>query len=39
MVLCYSRLMYVEFTLSQKMEQFLGCLGIPVKLNTESISN
>jgi transposase len=25
MVLCYSRLMYVEFTLSQKMEQFLGC--------------
>ncbi len=25
MVLCYSRLMYVEFTLSQKMEQFLAC--------------
>jgi transposase len=25
MVLCYSRLMYVEFTLSQTMEQFLGC--------------
>ena len=25
MVLCYSRLMYVEFTLSRKMEQFLGC--------------
>lgn len=25
MVLCYSRLMYVEFTLSQTMEHFLGC--------------
>lgn len=25
MVLCYSRLMYVEFTVSQKMEHFLGC--------------
>ena len=25
MVLCYSRMSYVEFTLSQKMEQFLGC--------------
>lgn len=25
MVLCYSRMIYVEFTLSQKMEQFLGC--------------
>jgi transposase len=25
MVLCYSRLMYVEFTLSQGMEQFLSC--------------
>ncbi len=25
MVLCYSRMMYVEFTLSQKMEQFLVC--------------
>jgi transposase len=25
MVLCYSRLMYLEFTLSQKMEQFLAC--------------
>lgn len=25
MVLCYSRLMYVEFTLSQQMEQFLAC--------------
>jgi transposase len=25
MVLCYSRMMYVEFTLSQKMEQFLAC--------------
>jgi transposase len=25
MVLCYSRLMYVEFTVSQRMEQFLGC--------------
>ena len=25
MVLCYSRLMYVEFTVSQKMEHFPGC--------------
>ncbi len=25
MVLCYSRLMYVEFTQSQQMEQFLAC--------------
>ena len=25
MVLCYSRLMYLEFTLSQTMEQFLAC--------------
>ena len=25
MVLCYSRMMYVEFTLSEGMEQFLAC--------------
>ena len=25
MVLCYSRLLYVEFTLNQRMEQFLAC--------------
>src|SRR5207237_1707388 len=25
MVLCYSRLMYLEFTLSEGMEQFLSC--------------
>lgn len=25
MVLCYSRLMYVEFTVSQTMEHFLAC--------------
>ena len=25
MVLCYSRMMYLEFTLSQSMEHFLGC--------------
>jgi transposase len=25
MVLCYSRMMYVEFTVSETMEQFLGC--------------
>ena len=25
MVLCYSRLLYVEFTVSQTMEHFLGC--------------
>jgi transposase len=25
MVLCYSRMMYVQFTVSQSMEHFLGC--------------
>ena len=25
MVLCYSRMMYVEFTVSQTLEHFLGC--------------
>ncbi len=25
MVLCYSRMMYLEFTLSESMEQFLAC--------------
>ena len=25
MVLCHSRLLYVEFTLSEGMEQFLSC--------------
>ena len=25
MVLCYSRMLYVEFTLNQRMEQFLAC--------------
>ena len=25
MVLCYSRLLYVEFTLSETMEHFLAC--------------
>jgi Transposase and inactivated derivatives len=38
MVLCYSRMMYVEFTVSQTMEHFLAChqnafnrLGVPKK--------
>jgi Transposase and inactivated derivatives len=25
MVLCHSRMMYIEFTVSQTMEHFLGC--------------
>ena len=32
MVLCYSRMMYVEFTVSQTMEHFLACHQMP--LNT-----
>jgi len=45
MVLCYSRLMYVEFTLSEGMEQFLSCHrhaleffgGIPTKVMIDNL--
>ncbi|EKD29033.1 MAG: hypothetical protein ACD_79C00107G0002 [uncultured bacterium] len=45
MVLCYSRMMYVEFTLSAKMEFFLGCHqnafyyfgGIPQKIMIDNL--
>ena len=45
MVLCYSRLMYVEFTLSEGMEQFLSCHrhafeffgGIPAKVMIDNL--
>ena len=45
MVLCYSRMMYVEFTLSQKMEHFLQCHqnafayfgGIPEKIMIDNL--
>lgn len=45
MVLCYSRLMYVEFTLSEGMEQFLSChrhaleffQGVPVKVVIDNL--
>ena len=47
MVLCYSRMMYVEFTLSQKMEQFLGCHqnafaffgGVPEKIMVDNLKS
>ncbi|MFZ4802359.1 MAG: IS21 family transposase [Chlorobium sp.] len=44
MVLCYSRMMYVEFTLLQTMEHFLGChqnafnrLGVPSKIMIDNL--
>jgi len=46
MVLCYSRLMYVEFTLSEGMEQFLACHrhafeffggGVPAKVMIDNL--
>jgi transposase len=45
MVLCYSRLMYVEFTVSQTMEHFLAChehafaaiQGVPAKLMIDNL--
>ncbi len=45
MVLCYSRLMYVEFTLSEGMEQFLSCHrhaleffgGVPRKIMIDNL--
>jgi transposase len=45
MVQCYSRQMYVEFTVSQTMEHFLGCherafaaLGVPEKILVDNLS-
>jgi transposase len=45
MVQCYSRQMYVEFTVSQSMEHFLGCherafavLGVPTKIMVDTSS-
>jgi transposase len=45
MVLCYSRLMYVEFTVSQTMEHFLACHehafsamhGVPAKVMVDNL--
>jgi len=47
MVLCYSRLMYVEFTLSQTMEHFLACHqnafryfgGIPERIMVDNLKS
>jgi transposase len=46
MVLCYSRQMYVEFTVSQKMEHFLAChqnaftvLGVPEKVMVDNLKS
>jgi len=47
MVLCYSRLMYVEFTFSQTMEQFLACHqnafnffgGVPEKVMVDNLKS
>jgi transposase len=46
MVLCYSRQMYVEFTVSQTMEHFLGCherafavLGVPTKIMVDNLKS
>ena len=43
MVLCYSRMMYVEFTVSQTMEHFLAChqnafnlLGVPKRIMVDN---
>ena len=44
MVLCYSRMMYVEFTVLQTMEHFLAChqnafnrLGVPGKIMIDNL--
>jgi len=44
MVMCYSRMMYVEFTVSQTMEHFLSChqnafhrLGVPHKIMIDNL--
>ena len=47
MVLCYSRMMYVEFTVSQTMEHFLACHhhafeffgGIPKKVMVDNLKS
>jgi transposase len=46
MVQCYSRQMYVEFTVSQTMEHFLGCherafavLGVPTKIMVDNLKS
>ena len=46
MVQCYSRQMYVEFTVSQTMEHFLGCherafaaLGVPAKIMVDNLKS
>jgi transposase len=47
MVLCYSRMMYVEFTLSQSMEHFLGCHqnafdffgAVPLKIMVDNLKS
>lgn len=46
MVLCYSRMMYVEFTVSQTMEHFLAChqnaflrLGVPKKIMVDNLKS
>ena len=45
-VLCYSRQMYVEFTVSQTMEHFLAChehafaaLGVPTKIMVDNLKS
>ena len=46
MVLCYSRQMYVQFTVSQTMEHFLAChehafaaLGVPAKIMVDNLKS
>lgn len=47
MVLCYSRMMYLEFTVSQTMEHFLACHqhafdafgGVPAKVMTDNLKS
>ena len=47
MVLCHSRLMYVEFTVSQTMEHFLGCHlnafealgGVPARIMVDNLKS
>ena len=47
LVLCYSRLMYVEFTVSQTMEHFLGCHlnafealgGVPARIMVDNLKS
>jgi len=46
MVLCYSRMMYVEFTVSQSMEHFMAChqnafnlLGIPKRIMVDNLKS